>query len=95
MRPLLLIIFISTILTFCNSAKTDPINSATKSNGQKLSLRDNTQEGDEEEYFTYENYFPELNAYLIRVQLYEGSNYLLVNRTNGNKKYVVRHPNQL
>ncbi len=65
------------------------------SNGQKLSLRDNSQKGDEEEHFTYENYFPELNAYLIRVQLYEGSNYLLVNRTNGNKKYVVRHPNQL
>lgn len=59
------------------------------SKGQTIVLKDNAQEGDEEERYTYENYFPETNAYLIRVQWYEGNNYLLVNRTNGSKKYVI------
>lgn len=183
MRPLLLIIFISTILTFCNSAKIDPTTSeiykdtiltlaisvdrevvdtllyiqdtvihfdnkrltfqkedsvyipelykdfqyrqtiiekndnsfmAAKeleaylskgqgehfkrsgdtlflnlSNGKKVSLIDNSKEGDEEEHYTYENYFSQPNIFIIYVQLYEGNNYLLVNRTNGNKKYII------
>lgn len=58
------------------------------SNGKTISLKDIANEG-EEERFTYENYFPQLDAYLIRVQWYEGNNHLLVDRRTGSKKYII------
>lgn len=61
----------------------------TLRSGKTLSLIDHPQEGDEAEYFTYENYFPKTDAYLIRIQWYEGNGYLLVNRNNGSKKEVI------
>lgn len=59
------------------------------SNGQKVELRDVSKESDEDIYYTYQNYFSAINTYLIRGQLYEGDCYLIVNRDNGEKKFII------
>ena len=54
-------------------------------NGKTLALNEKNNVG---ESYSFENYFPEIDYYLIRVQYDEGNTYLLVNRKNGYKKYV-------
>jgi hypothetical protein len=56
------------------------------SNGNSISFPfwdDHNQEG-----FTFEHYYKEINYYLLRVQWVEGNCWLIVNRENGFKKYI-------
>ena len=57
--------------------------------GKTKELKDVLNDTDDVIAYTYQNFFPSINTYLIRGQLYEGDCYLLINRINGKKKYVI------
>lgn len=53
-----------------------------------LELNDNTMEAG----YNFESYFKELEFLLFRVQWYEGNDYLLMNRKNGNRTKMFGKP---
>ena len=64
-------------------------------NGKKLVLTNPgtpEDDGDEYEGYSFEHFFEKNNFYLIRVQYYEGSAHMLVDRKSGAKEYIIGIP---
>ena len=65
-------------------------------NNRQLVLTDQGAEEDENdneyEGYNFEHFFEKNNFYLIYVQYYEGSAYMLVNRKTGAKEYIIGIP---
>jgi hypothetical protein len=56
------------------------------SNGNTLSFAN--WDSEQDEGYTFENYFEEIDYYLLRVQWSEGNCWMLINRKNGFKRYI-------
>lgn len=65
-------------------------------NNKTKELNDIVKDSEEDIYYTFENYFPEIDSYLLFTQFYEGHGYMVVNRKTGNQTYVLGeiYPNQ-
>lgn len=58
-------------------------------NGKTKDMVDIVKDNYEDTWYTYENYFPEIESYLVYAQFYEGHGYMVVNRNTGNQTYVL------
>src|SRR5688572_6752447 len=78
-----------------------------KTNSQYFSIQDSTlvlklQNGKQLKFpkwdsvndlgYNFENFFPDINYYLLRVQFYEGDGWMLVNQKNGASQFVGGRP---
>ncbi|HEY8366868.1 MAG TPA: hypothetical protein VIL57_06950 [Bacteroidia bacterium] len=60
--------------------------------GSELKMEDNLEDGDSYLQHSFHYYFPEIDYYLIDLQLYEGFCSKLINRKNGKEKIIFGKP---
>lgn len=58
-------------------------------NGKTKHMADIVKDNEEDIWHTYENYFPEIESYLVFSQFYEGHGYVVVNRKTGKQTYSL------
>lgn len=64
-------------------------------NGKEIILQDNDINTDSCYYYNFRGYLKDINYYLIHIQLYEGSQYTLINKKNGEGVNIINFPRSL